>query len=109
MSVLFATIGQVSKWSDSAEYLVPIDPVDDFSDLGRRSAGRVHAANQASHAGPDDIAYRNAMLFHPRYDADMGETERAAALEDKAELWMHGCVVLWRLLSIAAPAEGQNR
>jgi hypothetical protein len=49
------------------------------------------------------------MFFHPRYDADMGETERAATLEDKAKFWMYGCVVLRRLLSIAAPAKGQNQ
>jgi hypothetical protein len=34
------------------------------------------------------------MLFHPRYDSDMGKTECATALEDEAELWVSSFVML---------------
>ena len=48
-------------------------------------ASGVNTADQAAHAGAGDVVHGNVMLFHPGNDPDVGQTERAAALEGQAE------------------------
>src|SRR5882762_2355945 len=63
--------------------LVPIDGGDEVMCLGGGHAGGVHAGDEASHAGARDDVDRDAVLFEPLDDSDVGEAARATAAEDQ--------------------------
>src|SRR5258708_15121679 len=50
MSILFASKGQVSKWRNSAQDLVPINPLDEFPHFGWRTTGGVYSTHKPAHA-----------------------------------------------------------
>jgi hypothetical protein len=67
-------VGTKDRETDcTAQDLILADPVDEFSDLGRRSTCSIDSADQAAHAGSGDITDRDAVLFHPRNDSNVCE------------------------------------
>src|SRR5271156_3474539 len=56
VGVFFLSKRQVTKRRDSAQHLIPIDPVDELSNFRRRSASCVDSPDQTAHAGACDVA-----------------------------------------------------
>ncbi len=69
---------------------------DNFLKFFRSFAGGVESAHQAAHAGASDVVNWNVMVFKPVQNADVRETERAAAFESDSDfgaraLFLRGC------------------
>jgi hypothetical protein len=73
MSVLFAPKREVLEGCLASQHFVPIDGVGDLPDLCGSPPGSIDPADQPPHAGSSDIAYGNAVFFHPLQNADMGK------------------------------------
>src|SRR5580765_5866557 len=84
--VFFAPVRKIFIGRLAANDDVPALRRDDLFEFARRFAGGVETANQAAHAGASDVVHRDVMVFEPLQDANVGETEGAAAFEGYADL-----------------------
>src|SRR5579885_861190 len=83
--VLLATKGTRRVGQFVAQRPVPVDRLDESVDLVPRHAGCVESSDQPAHAGASDVVDRYVVLLKPPQHPDVGQAERAAALQHEAD------------------------
>src|SRR5690242_4285730 len=82
-SVFFATVGEILEGNLIAEHLIPVDSADDLVELSGIISRGIEAANERAHTGSGDVVHGDMVLLEPADDANVSQSEGAAAFEDK--------------------------
>ena len=107
--ILFTPIGKVTERQLAAERLVPIHVLNQLLDLIRSAAGRIDAADQASHAGAGDQVHRHVVLVEPLQHANVRQAERTAPFEHQADFLPRFRVGLLRRRILGVQGNGHEK